>query len=79
MQFKRRISKTPQELGLSNGGAEDCPDLWELTTGDYAAVGLDVTGELAARLPEGVKVGPHERVVLVPRSLLASAKPNIAD
>ncbi|MEU9334391.1 hypothetical protein AB0D49_14705 [Streptomyces sp. NPDC048290] len=76
--FKRRLGKSPQELGVTTD-SPDCPDIWELENGDVAVVGRDLTGSLGDRLPPGVSVGPDERLVVIPRSMLIAAKPDIPD
>jgi hypothetical protein len=53
--------------------------LWELDNGDLAVIGRDLTEAYADGLPEGVSVGPDERLVIVPRSLLITAKADIPD
>ena len=79
--FKKRVSRPPSELGLTFflKGNIFCPDLWESETGDYLVIGRDVTKEVYGNLPSGASVGPDERVVLIPRSVLSSAKPDIPD
>lgn len=79
MEFKERISKSPKDLGISAlcGELIVCPDLWELDTGDFAAIGKDVSQELKDKLPSDVNVGPDERIILLPRKIITSAKPNI--
>lgn len=74
----RRWGKSPVELGVSDN-RPSCPDLWELDNGDLAVIGRDLTDVYADRLPEGVSVGGDERLVIVPRSLLISAKADIPD
>ncbi|MGC4867457.1 hypothetical protein ACLQ3B_18735 [Micromonospora sp. DT53] len=76
--FSRRLGKSAAELGES-GGTTTCPDVWELSNGDVAVIGRDLTDVLAARLPDGVSVGADERVVVIPRSMLVAAKPDIPD
>ncbi|MEH0419028.1 hypothetical protein [Streptomyces sp. B21-083] len=74
--FKRRLGKSPQELGNTTG-APDCPDIWELTNGDIAVIGRDLTESLGGKLPAGVSIGPDERLVVIPRNMLVTAKPDI--
>ncbi|MGX1668606.1 hypothetical protein [Streptomyces sp. NPDC055400] len=77
-EFSRRLGRSPQELGLTSS-TETCPDIWELTNGDVAVIGRVAAPELVARLPEGASIGPDERLVVIPRSLIAAAKPDIPD
>jgi hypothetical protein len=51
--------------------------MWELSNGDIAVIGRDLTSSLADRLPPGVSLGPDERLVVIPRSMLVAAKPDI--
>ncbi|MEU7588511.1 hypothetical protein AB0A95_19730 [Micromonospora sp. NPDC049230] len=78
VHFSRRLGKSAAELGES-GGTTTCPDVWELSNGDVAVIGRDLTDVLATRLPGGVSVGADERVVVIPRSMLVAAKPDIPD
>lgn len=74
--FLRRIGKSPQELGVTSDGP-DCPDMWELENGDVAVIGRDLSSSLGTKLPAGVSLGPDERLVVIPRSMLIAAKPDI--
>ncbi|MFE9243854.1 hypothetical protein [Nocardiopsis sp. NPDC006938] len=77
-EMKRRLGASPAELGNSNH-IDKCPDIWELDNGDIAAIGRDLTDSYAPRLPEGVDIAEDERLVIIPRSTLVSAKSDIAD
>ncbi|MFH8366711.1 hypothetical protein [Streptomyces sp. NPDC018031] len=74
--FKRRLGKSAQELGTTTD-TPDCPDIWELENGDIAIIGRDLTDSLGKLLPAGVSVGRDERLVVIPRSMLVAAKPDI--
>ncbi|MFB7554483.1 hypothetical protein [Streptomyces brevispora] len=74
--FRRRIGRPPQELGVTSD-TPDCPDMWELENGDVAIIGRDLSSSLGTRLPAGVSIGPDERLVVIPRSMLIAAKPDI--
>ncbi len=76
--FVRRLGKSASELGETDD-RDGCPDIWELSNGDIALVGRDVTTSFAGRLPEDVKVAKDERVVVIPRSMIVAAKPDIPD
>jgi hypothetical protein len=76
--FVRRLGKSASELGETDN-RDGCPDIWELSNGDIALVGRDVTTSFAGRLPEDVKVAKDERVVVIPRSMIVAAKPDIPD
>ncbi|MEU3984750.1 hypothetical protein AB0F77_32605 [Streptomyces sp. NPDC026672] len=75
-EFKRRLGKSASELGHSGQG-EECPEIWELDNGDVVVIGRDLTEALASRLPDGVSIGSNERLVVIPRSMLISAKTDI--
>lgn len=74
--FKRRLGKSPQELGDTTDNP-DCPDIWELDNGDVAVIGRDLTDSLGRRLPAGVSIGADERLVIIPRNMMIAAKPDI--
>jgi hypothetical protein len=46
-KIERRIGSTPQQRGSLNNGT--CPDVFELTSGDFAIIGDDcpITDEVA--------------------------------
>jgi hypothetical protein len=76
--FVRRLGKSAAELGETDD-RDGCPDIWELSNGDIAVVGRDVTASYQGRLPGSVTVAADERVVVIPRSMLLAAKPDIPD
>ncbi|MGY0058472.1 hypothetical protein ACWY4P_18290 [Streptomyces sp. LZ34] len=76
--FVRRLGKSAKELGTTKD-EDGCPDIWELGNGDIAVVGRDLTDAYAARLPADVTIASDERLVVIPGSMLRSAKPDIAD
>jgi hypothetical protein len=55
----------------------NCPDIFELESGDFAIIGIDITDAAAAKLPPTASCGPDERIVRIPRNLLVNAKPDI--
>ncbi|WP_424528840.1 hypothetical protein ACOZ38_03935 [Sphaerisporangium viridialbum] len=77
-EFLRRIGKSMRELG-STANTDGCPDIWEMENGDIAVVGRDVTASYAGRLPSDVTIRADERLVMIPRHLLTSAKADIPD
>ena len=84
--FARRLGIPPQAPGSGGGGdgtasGEDggCPDIWELSNGDVAVIGRDLTGAYQRRLPDGVSVGADERLVIIPRGMIIAAKAHIPD
>jgi hypothetical protein len=74
----RRLGKSPTELGTT-GGRDGCPDVWELDNGDIAVIGRDLTAAYEAGLPPDVVVGAGERLVVIPRITLLSAKADLPD
>jgi hypothetical protein len=52
---------------------EACPDILELADGDFAVIGLDITGDSVGRLPAGSGCGQGERIVRIPRKVLVQA------
>ncbi|MFJ1704928.1 hypothetical protein [Kitasatospora sp. NPDC088346] len=76
--LSRRLGRSPGELGTT-GGRDGCPDIWELDNGDIAVIGRDLTEAYRAGLPQDVRVGAGERLVVVPRATLLSAKADLPD
>jgi hypothetical protein len=76
--LSRRLGRSAAELGTT-GGRDGCPDIWELDNGDIAVIGRDLTGLYASRLPAGVNLAADERMVIIPRRTLVSAKADIPD
>jgi hypothetical protein len=77
-ELKRRIGKSMRELG-ETANTDGCPDIWELENGDIAVIGREATDAYQDRLPPGVTIRHDERLVLIPRSLLVAAKPDVPD
>ena len=76
--FKRRLGPVPDQAIVPCYGTYGCPDLWELTDGDFAVIGEDITAD-ACKLPPSAGCAPHERMVRIPRKLLVLAKSHIPD
>lgn len=76
--FRRRLGKSMKELG-GTMDTDGCPDIWELDNGDIAVIGREATDAYARRLPAGVTIRADERLLVIPRSLLVAAKPDIPD
>jgi hypothetical protein len=76
--FASRLGKSAAELGNSDDD-NDCPDIWQLSNGDVAVIGRDLTSAYAARLPKGVTLGSDERLVVIPGNMLSAAKADIPD
>jgi hypothetical protein len=71
--FSRRLGKSALELG-DTSSAPSCPDIWELSNGDVAFIGRDVTSAYADRLRDGVSIGHDEKLVVLPRNMLVHAR-----
>jgi hypothetical protein len=71
-EIVRRPGKSPLELDLTDVGPT-CPDIWELSNGDFAVVGRDATAAYVGRLPKDLHIGEDERLVIIPRKTLLSA------
>jgi hypothetical protein len=77
IEFRRRIGPDPHENGQLTIALRGCPDIFELQSGDFAIIGIDITAAAAPKLPPTAGCGPDERIVLVPRKTLVLAKPDI--
>jgi hypothetical protein len=75
--FLRRLGPDPHANGAQTIAAQGCPDIFELETGDFAIIGIDITGDAAKHLPPSAGCGPDERIVMVPRKTLVLAKSDI--
>lgn len=76
--FLRRLGRSAEELERSEED-DECPDIWQLDNGDVAVIGRDLTDAYRSRLPEGVRLGADERLVIIPGIMLSAAKPDIPD
>lgn len=76
--FLRRLGPDPHANGAQTAALKGCPDIFELTNGDFAIIGSDIT-ELAAKLPSSASCGPDERMIRVPRKTLVLARPDIPE
>jgi hypothetical protein len=77
-KFSRRLGKSALELGETND-REGCPDIWQLSNGDVAIIGRDLTENYLDDLPGDVSVVADERLVIIPGSMLRAAKKDIPD
>ena len=75
--FTRRLGANGPKVIASCVGGHTCPGILEIIGGDFAIIGVDITAEAKALLPEGSGCGPDERVVRIPRQLLIDARPDI--
>ena len=77
--IKRRLGPPPHADGHRTVAANGCPDIFELTDGDFAVIGIDMTAEAARQLPGDASCGPDERIVRVPRRTLVLARADIPE
>jgi hypothetical protein len=75
--FLRRLGSFGGDPRTGRFGS--CPDIWELDNGDIAVIGRDLTESYTSRLPGDVSVAKDERLVIIPRETLISAKVDIPD
>jgi hypothetical protein len=79
IEFRRRIDPDPHADGAKTAACQGCPDIWELESGDFAVIGIDVTDDAKPKLPPAAGCGPDERIVRVPRNLLVNARCHIPE
>ncbi len=78
MKFKRRVCDHPAVLDITTLIIK-CPDLYELETGDFVAIGKDVTDEVIDSLPADTSISKGEKAIKIPRKIMISAIKNIAE
>lgn len=74
------MSKIIRRLGIgakASSGRNSCPDFFELENGDFAIIGKDMTDELKGNLPDDAGCNHDERIIVVPRVIITSAKQDI--
>jgi hypothetical protein len=76
-KFLRRLGPDPHADGARTIALQGCPDIFELESGDFAIIGIDITEKSVNHLPPTAGCGPDERIVLVPRKTLVFAKSDI--
>lgn len=77
--FTRRLGPDPHANGAQTPALQNCPDIWELDSGDFAVIGIEATKVFLDKLPPTASCGPDERIVIVPRRILVAAKQDIPD
>ena len=75
--ISRRLGATPQQRGSLNG--QTCPDIFELSDGNFAVIGTDQTAALDGKLPSDAGRADYERIVVITRETLVRAKADIPD
>ena len=73
----RRLGDPPKLRGSQT--METCPDLFELSDGNFAVIGTDRTDELDALLPADAARADYERIVVITRDTLLRAKRDIPE
>lgn len=77
VRITRRLGDSPRKRGSSSGAT--CPDIFELSDGNFAVIGTDRTKELDGGLPDDAARADHERIVVITRETLIRAKKDIPD
>ena len=77
MKIVRRIGDSPRLRGCATG--ETCPDIFELSDGNFAVIGTESTAVLDSALPAGASRGTHQRIVVITRETLVRAKRDLPD
>ena len=77
--FLRRLGPDPHANGAKTYACQGCPDIFELSDGNFAVIGTDITEMAAASLPASASCGPDERIIQIPRKTLVFAKPDIPE
>ncbi|MDL2080056.1 hypothetical protein QNN03_26800 [Streptomyces sp. GXMU-J15] len=77
MRITRRLGDPPRLRGCGTG--ETCPDVFELSNGDFAVIGTEATEELDGLLPADAARADYERIVIISRETLIRAKKDIPD
>jgi hypothetical protein len=82
IEIRRRIGPAPAVDAESRPACYatcGCPDIFELTDGDFAIIGADITEAAGGKLPPTAGCAPDERIVRIPRKLLVLAKADIPE
>ncbi|MBK3646669.1 hypothetical protein ACFV29_38670 [Streptomyces sp. NPDC059690] len=77
VRIARRIGASPRQRGSHTG--ETCPDIFELSDGNYAIIGTEATAALDSHLPPDAARADYERIVVITRETLIRAKKDIPD
>jgi len=75
--FVRRLGPDPHADGAQTEALHNCPDLFELSDGNFALIGIEMTAKALPHLPPSASCGPDERIVWIPRRLLVGARSDI--
>lgn len=72
----RRLGSRPVERGCDTQAT--CPDVFELTSGDFLVIGAERAAADVCDLPEDAGCGVGERIVAVPREVLLASLRQLA-
>jgi hypothetical protein len=75
VEIVRRIGDSPHARGSMSG--QTCPDIFELSDGNYAVIGTEATAQLEAELPADASRADYERIVIISRETLIRARKDI--
>jgi hypothetical protein len=51
VEFRRRLGPDPHANGAKTAALDGCPDIFELASGDFAIIGIDITESSVKHLP----------------------------
>ena len=77
LKIVRRVGASPRERGSVSG--QTCPDIFELSDGNFAVIGTEATAALDSELPPDAARAEYERIVVITRETLLRAKADIPD
>ncbi|GAA3813507.1 hypothetical protein GCM10022403_053920 [Streptomyces coacervatus] len=77
VRIARRLGDPPRKRGSYT--QETCPDLFELSDGNFAVIGTEATTALDPHLPQDAARADYERIVVISRETLIRAKKDIPD
>src|SRR5262245_46966053 len=74
MFLRSLLHSSPNAAALPCSGGHGCPDILEMESGDFAVIGTDITATARPHLPQGSRCGTEERIIRLPRAILAATK-----
>ena len=77
MGFRRGPTLDPHANGRETGALNNCRDLFELPSGDFAVIGIDIPEAARSKLPATAGCAADERIALVLRKLTVEASQDI--
>ena len=77
IKIVRRIGPHPHADGKGSVSKKGCPDIFELSNGDFAVIGRLHTDDLRASLPPDASCGSDEAIVVVDRHIMVGARRDI--